>query len=247
MRDFVRQFLAAAATTLDLDGPVALIATGRKSGEAGNWMRRQFAHQLALDCRVPSAGSIDAEIDLASLPVESESLRTLLCLDLLRRFEETAELLKLSLPLLAPGGMVLVTADIGSARPQAGSSRVLTPLGLERLVADMDAAILGWQGDVDFPNSLFLVACRSPVTPRFAHRAGRFIEAFQGTQPASAGPFRWPVRLWRSLKEWRPRRVDQAATSTSFLLHLPRAADWKEALLNWPPGREVPGAGLDLC
>ncbi len=197
MRDFVRQFLTSAATTLDLGGPVALIAGERDGGEAARWMRRQFSGQMVLDCRVPGAHHADEELDLGRLPVENDSLQTLLCIDLLRRFEETAELLRLSLPLLAPGGLVLVTADIGDARPQAGLSRVLTPVGLERLVADLDAAILGWQGDPDFPSSIFLVASRGPVVPRFAHSAGRFIETFQWNQRLDASAPKWTGRFGR--------------------------------------------------
>ena len=176
---FVQQFLDAAAATLELAGPVALIADDSNSRAAGHWLRGQFAGQLVLECRVPAGRRDDDEFELGDLPVENESLRTLLCLDLLHRFEETAALLRLALPLLAPGGMALITANIGNSRPQEGLSRMLTPVGLERLVANLDAAILGWQGDPDFPDSLFLVASRSPVPPRFANAAGRFIDTFQ--------------------------------------------------------------------
>ncbi|HEY4313003.1 MAG TPA: hypothetical protein VGN12_26360 [Pirellulales bacterium] len=251
MRDFVRQFLTSASTTLELGGPVALLAGERASGEAADWLRRQFAGELVLNCQVPTLPNARRELDLGNLPVECDSLQTLLCLDLLTRFEETAELLQISLPLLAPGGMVLITADIGNERPQAGLSRVLTPVGLERLVADLDAAILGWQGDPDFPSSLFLVACRSPVAPRFAHSAGRFIEAFQWNQRLARARPPWIERILRWLQQWSAFRfaapADGAADTTSFLLHLPSAANWKDALLNWPPAKDATSQGLDLC
>jgi len=250
MREFVRQFVTAAADTLDLGGPVALLAP-EAAGEAGPWMRRQFAGHLALDCRVPTSKNELDEMALGTLPLGDESLRTLLCLDLLRRFDETADLLRMSLPLLAPGGLLLFTAHIGDARPQPGVSRVLTPLGLERLAADLDAAILGWQGDADFPDSLFLVACRSPVPAGFAQAAGRFIESFQATPQDIPAPPTWPVRLWRSVLAWRTKPTvppaENSNHATSFLLHLPSQSNWREALLNWPPAKEMPEAGLDLC
>ena len=103
MRDFVRQFLTSASTTLDLGGPVALLAGERASGEAADWLRRQFTGELVLNCQVPTLPNARRELDLGNLPVECDSLQTLLCLDLLTRFEETAELLQVSLPLLAHG------------------------------------------------------------------------------------------------------------------------------------------------
>ncbi|HVU88799.1 MAG TPA: hypothetical protein VHD36_15865 [Pirellulales bacterium] len=247
MRAFVQQLLDAARATLELAGPVALIADDSNGRDVAPWMRRHFAGQLVLDCRVPSGRRDDDELDLGDLPVENESLRTLLCLDLLHRFEETAALLRLALPLLAPGGMALVTANIGNARPREGLSRVLTPVGLEKLVAELDAAILGWQGDPDFPNSLFLVACRSPVPSRFANQAGRFIDTFQTSQRSVVIDDDWPARLRQWLRRWFSRREASAeeasAAPTSFLLHLPGATDWREALLSWPPAQDVASRG----
>jgi len=157
----------------------------------------------------------------------------------LRRFDETAEFLRCSLPLLAPGGMALVTVEIGETRPQAGLSRVLTPLGLERLIAGLEAAIVGWQGDVDFPRSLFLIFRKSPAGQHFAQAAGRFIETLHWQQTVAARKHSGPLRLWRWLRPWRARSGQPAAEhpreATSFSLHLPSAADWKEALFHQPP------------
>ncbi|MES1213788.1 MAG: hypothetical protein ABUL64_04300 [Singulisphaera sp.] len=251
MRAFVQSFLGAAAGTLELAGPVVLLASHRGGREAARWMRRQFAGQVALDCRVTTAPHGESEIDLGMLPVEHESLQSLLCLDVLRRFEETEDLLRRSLSLLAPGGMLLLTADTRGAHPQEGLSRVLTPVGLERLVAELDAAILGWQGDPDFPESLFLVACRSPVPDGFATRAGRFIEAFQASERAVPPSPSWSERFRRLLRQLRlmpsPPELAESAPPASFLLHLPRAANWKQALFGWPPVKDATARGVDLC
>ncbi len=245
MRACVRQFLNAAVEHLDLSGPAAIVAGHDVDHETTYWMRGQFAGQMALECRIPPRAAPDADIELGSLPLAPDSIRAFFCLDLVSRFEETAELLELALPLLAPGGVALVAADIGQSRPQIGMSRVLTPLGLERLVANLDAAIVGWQGDVDFPSSLFLVTCRAPVPTRFANAAGQFIEAFQRSLAPAETTIPWLVRAWQKLE----RRViarDTATTTrpseSSFSLHLPRSADWKAALLN-RPRREAAGDG----
>ena len=247
MRPSVDRFLQAAASHLDLHGPVALLRSGKRNADAADWMRRQFTGELMLDCRVANDAAPDEEIELGALPIEEESLRTLLCVDLLRRYEETAGLLAAVRPLLAPGGIAILTADVSHARPQEGLSRVLTPLGIERLVADFDAAIVGWQGDIDFPHNLFLVACEFPAPDEFAASAGRFINAYQSS--AAGGPVsRWGARLWNALRRWSGRGA--AATSSSgqpvnFLLHLPKDADWKEAIFDRAPRKRAPPSRLD--
>ena len=152
------------------------------------------------------------------------------------------------LPLLAPGGIALITADVAHARPHEGLSRVLTPLGLERLVAELDAAIVGWQGDADFPRNLFLVACRSPVSAGFAERAGRFTDEFTSAVTTAARSTAWPARFWRWLSARAGRR--HAATEHNgdppcFSLHLPAADDWREALFSCAGSRDISRAGID--
>jgi hypothetical protein len=85
MRAVIRQFLATAARTLELNGPVALIATDDTAHEAASWVRRHFAGKLALDCRVPSRRPRGAELSFHGLPIEQGSLRSLLCLDVVER------------------------------------------------------------------------------------------------------------------------------------------------------------------
>jgi hypothetical protein len=53
------------------------------------------------------------------------------------------------------------------------------------------------------------------------------------------------LRRWRIFRN-RATAATQA-DSTSFLLHLPSATNWKEALLNWPPAKDATSQGLDLC
>ena len=250
VRSFVRHFLTAAAATLDLDGPVAVIRSERCAGDASASARRQFGGKLILDCQVPARASIDSELSFAGMPIEPDSLRTMVCVDLLCRFEETAEFFRLALPWSAPGGIMLLTADVSSARPHAAVSRVLTPLGLERLVADLDGAIVGWTGDVDFPDSLLLVACRSPVHPDFAAHARSLIEAFQH-EARDAADVSWPVHLWRLLSgrgDKRSAAVEvRSPAETTFSLHVPRAANWKDALVDSSHVEKTSGSGLDMC
>jgi hypothetical protein len=235
VRPFVQYFLTAAAETLDLQGPVAVIRSERCAGDTSAWARRRFDGQFLLDCRLAARTSVNSELTFEGMPIELDSLRTLLCVDLLCRFDETAEFLRLAMPLAKPCGLVLLTADVRGTRPQMGLSRVLTPLGLERLAADLDGAIVGWTGDVDFPDSMLLVACRSPVCSDFGARARLLIETFQ-TDAQSAARVSWPALMWRLLSPWRgqPRAAAEArsAAQTNFSLRLPRAANWKEALLD---------------
>ncbi|MBI2826265.1 MAG: hypothetical protein HYX69_16410 [Planctomycetia bacterium] len=232
MRDCVGRFLAAAVQTLQLEGPTAWLTGPDADGEAALALRRLLACETLVRCQLPAAALADEEIDLPHVPLAAESFGAVICLDLVRRLDEASGVLDVALAALAPGGMALMTVDTAGARPQAGLSRVLTPLGLERLVAGLDGAVVGWQGDADFPASLYLVACRPPAPPRFADSAGRFVDAFQQRAVASS---RWRGGLYTLLLRFFRRRhaaVPSApAQATCFSFHLPRCVDWKSALL----------------
>jgi hypothetical protein len=234
MRECVRQFLNAATLGFELDGPVALITSDTTPYSVDASIAQLFEGASFTTCRVPTGQDSGEELLLPELTLAQNSLQVVICLDLVSRFDEAKDLLEQALARLAPGGLVLLTADIAQARPSVGLSRVLTPLGLERLVAQLDAAVVGWQGDVDFPKSLFLVAGPKPCDPQFAQRAGRFLEMFQASQSVTPPRKPWYERL---LSPWRGSASAAAATrdeSLSFSIHLPSAGNWKDALLEAP-------------
>jgi len=226
--------LSSAVQGFELDGPAALLTADTTSYEADATVGRMFGGTSFTSCRVPTSEDPADELLLPELPLATESLQALVCVDLVRRFDEAQDLLDQALQRLAPGGVLLLTSDIGEARPSVGLSRVLTPLGLERLVAPLDAAVVGWQGDVDFPKSLFLITGPSPCNPRFAQFAGRFLELFQTPAAPVASSQPWYARL---LSRWRsptPASPPAPVESLSFSLNLPPVSNWKEALFELP-------------
>ncbi len=236
MRECVRQFLKAAVQGFELDGPAAMVTTHATPYEVDAEVGRLFVGASFNCCRIPASDSPADELLFPELPLAPESLQAMVCLDLVRRFDEAQDLLDQALMRLAPGVLLLLTADIGEARPNVGLSRVITPLGLERLVSPLDAAVVGWQGDVDFPRSLFLIAGPSPCDPRFGQRAGKFLERFQASQsyPPARGP-----RFARLFAPWRRQAgPGTAAEELSFSMHLPPVGNWKEALLELPRSEE---------
>lgn len=234
MRKCVQQFLNAAVEGFELDGPVALITTDHSPRDVEACVGQMFAGASFTTCRVPASDDPTDELLLPELSLAPGSLQTIICLDLVRRYDEAKDLLEQSMTRLATGGVLLFSADIAEARPSVGLSRVLTPLGLERLIAQVDAAVVGWQGDVDFPKSLFLVAGSKPADPQFGQRAGKFLELFQAAQPSPQARTPWYSKL---LAPWREQEESKTPTNEellSFSLHLPRASNWKEALLELP-------------
>ncbi|HEY2837877.1 MAG TPA: hypothetical protein VGJ26_01925 [Pirellulales bacterium] len=238
MRRCVEEFLKAAVRGFELDGPAALVTADITPYGVDASVGQLFAGASFISCRVPTTDNPVDELLLPELPIAPESLQVLVCLDLVRRFDEAQDLLEQAMTRLAAGGMLLMTADIGEARPSVGLSRVLTPLGLERLVARLDAAVVGWQGDIDFPKSLFVIAGPKPCDPRFGQRAGKFLELFQASQAPQQVSAPWYARL---LTPWRRASTVVTAKngeSLSFSMHLPPAGNWKEALLELPHSAE---------
>jgi hypothetical protein len=234
MRECVKQFLNAVAIGFELDGPAALIAADTTPYTVDASIAQLFSGGSFTTCRVPTSEDPADELLLPELTLAPESLQVLICLDLVRRFDEAKDLLEQAITRLAPGGLVLLTADIAEARPAIGLSRVLTPLGLERLVAKLDAAVVGWQGDVDFPKTLFLIAGPKPSHPLFAQRAGKFLELFQTPKSAPAATKPWHSKLFSPWNKSAEAAAAPPDESLSFSIHLPSAVNWKEALLELP-------------
>ncbi len=238
MRASVMRFVAAATRSLNLEGPVAWLAGPCSAADSGQWASQLLAGKVIVRCTLPIGAS--GEFDVPVLPLAAESVGTMICLDLVQRFDETAAVLDLAHERLASGGLLILSADVTKAQPEAERSRVLTPIGLERLVAHWDAALVGWHGSGDFPQSLFLIACRAPAPIDFSAGAGELMECFQRDMPQCAERG-WLDRFIAACRHWLREDTDTdppVADSVSFALHLPRPVNWRSAMVG---RRTAPG------
>jgi SAM-dependent methyltransferase len=115
---------------------------------------------------------------------------------------------------LAPGGILLVSVPF-YFRIHAYPSDYwrITPQCLAGLLAPLDARLVGYQGSVKHPHTVFGLAAKQPLAPDFGSRKRAFVYDFQQrlTQVAqSRSPWRrWEERvrgLFVSKGERRRRR-----------------------------------------
>jgi hypothetical protein len=102
--------------------------------------------------------------------------------------------------ILSPGGTLLICVP-GAATPagrESGDWR-LTPRGLERLLAGMEARLLGWQGDESFPHTLYGIGFKPPLGNAVVPGTNRFLERFPARLDLLARRIGWRRRLKESL------------------------------------------------
>ncbi|MGE0610191.1 MAG: methyltransferase domain-containing protein, partial [Pirellulales bacterium] len=196
MRDNVRAFVEIAATAWELAGPVYEFGAYCVEGQAdiAN-LRRLFPGSLYVGCDMRPGPGVDRVEDLAQLSLPDGCARTIICVDTLEHVFEARRAVDEMIRVLAPGGTLLVAAPMNfRVHDYPSDYWRLTPSCLSRLLAPLDAAVIGWQGVESHPHTVFGAACKGPVRGGFSRGAGRFMDGFQAWLTAQRAAIRWPTR-----------------------------------------------------
>jgi SAM-dependent methyltransferase len=233
MRDNVHAFVAAAAESFRLAGPVyefgSYIVPGQ---EAIGDLRPLFPRCEYVGCDMREGPGVDRIEDLGHLTLEDESVSTIICVETLEHVFEVRRAVDEMLRVLAPGGMILISTPFNFyLHNYPGDYWRLTPSCLGRLLEPLGATVVGWQGVESFPHTVFALGCKDPVPRDFAARADRFSAAFNMwlRQAAAAEPFakklkRWTLGRLRSKGERRRERdYHRAEFITSCRADTPRS------------------------
>jgi SAM-dependent methyltransferase len=237
MRPNVRAFVELAAECFALEGPVYEFGSYLVEGQAGRGnLRRFFPGRKFIGCDMREGPGVDRVCDLACLDLPDECAQTVLCLDTLEHVFESRRAVEEMIRILAPGGMLLVSAPLDFRIHDYPSDYWrITPSCLARLLAPLDATLVGSQGVESYPHTVFGVGCKTPVPGRFARGSHRFLEAFQSWLDAENGQRTWPSKL----KQWTIGRLRSKGErrrladfhQARFALHLP-ARSWVSARAN---------------
>jgi SAM-dependent methyltransferase len=227
MHDCVRAFVAAAAETFNLPGPVfefgSYIVAGQEN--IGN-LRPLFPGRRYVGCDMRVGPGVDRVEDLAQLTLADGSAKSILCVETLEHVFDVHRAVEEMLRVLAPGGTIVITTPFNlHLHGHPDDYWRVTPSCLQRLLAPLDATIVGSQGDEKFPHTVLAVGCKAPTPTDFATRAQRLIAAFQGrlrgfeaAEPRGAKFKRRIVSLVRSKGERRrQRQYYQARFVTSYV------------------------------
>jgi SAM-dependent methyltransferase len=231
MRNNVRAFVEIAAEAFALDGPVYEFGSYLVEGQRGRGdLRAFFPGRRYIGCDMREGPGVDRVCDLACLDLPDECARTVLCLDTLEHVFEARRAVEEMIRILAPGGMLLVSAPMDFRIHDYPSDYWrLTPSCLARLLAPLDATLVGSQGIENYPHTVLGIGCKTPVSSRFARGASRFLEGFQGWLHDQASRAGWRTRL----KQWTIGRLRSKGErrrlanfhQSRFALHLP-ARSW---------------------
>lgn len=231
MRTNVRAFVQIAAESFALDGPVYEFGAYLVENQAGRGdLRKFFPGRRFVGCDMREGPGVDRVCDLACLDLPDECAQTVLCLDTLEHVFECRRAVEEMIRILAPGGMLLISAPLDFRIHDYPSDYWrLTPSCLARLLAPLDATLVGSQGVESYPHAVFGIACKTPVSSRFARGANRFFESFQNWLTEENQRRTWQTRL----KQWTIGRLRSKGErrrlmhfhQARFALHMP-ARSW---------------------
>jgi len=201
MRDNVRAFVAAAAESFSLDGPVyefgSYIVPGQET--IGD-LRELFPGLPYVGCDMREGPGVDRVEDISRLSLADESVPTIVCVETLEHVFEVRRAVDEIIRVLAPGGIVMISTPFNFyLHNYPGDYWRLTPSCLDGLLAPLGAVAVGWQGVESFPHTVYAVACKAPVPAAFAGGFGRFTASFERRLAALAAAEPWQKKLKRSV------------------------------------------------
>ncbi|HJT32184.1 MAG TPA: methyltransferase domain-containing protein [Pirellulales bacterium] len=252
MRDNVRAFVKLAAEAFELDGPVYEFGSYLVEGqEELADLRPLFPNQYYVGCDLRPGPGVDRIEDLAALSLADGVAQTIVCVETLEHVFEARRAVDEMIRVLAPGGVILIAAPLDfHIHDHPSDYWRLTPSCLTRLLAPLDAALVGWQGNERFPHTVFALGAKRPVSARFVRGANQFVAAMQQWVALAAADERWQRRLKRWAAQWLTSKSEHVRRrdyfQVQFVLDMPRGADWKHELLQGAgegSGFRVQGSG----
>src|SRR5688572_27300165 len=155
MRDNVRAFVAAAVEAFKLRGPVYEFGSYQVEGQGSLAdLRELFPGQHYVGCDMRAGPGVDRIEDLGRLTLRNECARTVICVDTLEHVFEARRGVEELIRILAPGGVILLSAPFDfRIHGYPDDYWRFTPSAIDRLLAPLEASIVGSQGVESGPHT----------------------------------------------------------------------------------------------
>lgn len=234
MRDNVRAFVRIAAESFAARGPVYEFGSFLVAGQGSRGdLRSCFAGQEFIGCDMREGPGVDRIEDLAALNLPDNTARTIICVDTLEHVFEARRAADEMIRVLAPGGLIFISAPMDFRIHDYPSDYWrLTPSCLERLLAPLDATLVGWQGVDSHPHTVFAIGAKHPLPAGFAIGAQCFMTAYQDWLREVEERISVRRQLKRKLIGWLrskgERRRESSEHHARFVLHLRVEQDHEE-------------------
>lgn len=219
------------------------------ANKAGKPIQSPSSAQNNLENTGKAYDSIDHLEDLSRLPFGDEAARSVLCIGTLEHIFEPRKAVDEMIRILAPGGLFVVgTVGGGATARQPNHCWHFTPNSMQRLLSDLEASIVGWQGPETSPHAVFGVGCKGPITPAFIRCVNPFMKSLQKRLDKQAEEAGWLRRMKRRMVDWMctpdQRRRWSEHYQARFIVHMPvNSASKQELLQSCLP--EMPGSRFD--
>jgi len=252
MHENVQAFVQSAAEAFELENPIYEFgySPDLSSAEA-DLLRECFPETGCTGGDVRQGTQIDRLEDLTRLPFPNSAARTVICIGALEHVFEPRRAMEEMIRILAPGGILLVCSPLRRQMTDLADRYWRpTPGAVQRLLGELEATLVGWQGADQFPHTVFGIGCKLPVPGRFLRGANRFLDRFQQRLRQSAERVRWWRKLVRLLsglgQTEEHRRAIRDFHKARFILHLPVDQHLKHQVMENCLPEESTGTRLDL-
>ncbi len=226
MRNHVRLFVQMAAQRLGLQGPCYEFGSYQEAASgADSDLRPLFPGQEYIGCDLRPGPGVDRLEDLTALRLPDQVARTVLCLDTLEHVWDPVRAVEQMMRVLAPGGVLLLSVPMDfpiHAFPD--DYWRMTPSCLARLLAPLDASLIGSVGWEKHPHTVLALGWKAPLPAELPEHVANLLAQYrQGLkQLASSGGRwkRWRRRLLRPLWPKDRRLREKHYWHTAFAFHL---------------------------
>jgi len=189
--------------------------------------------------------------DMSHLPYRDGCAGTVACLNILQHVTDPGAVAEEMIRLLRPGGVFLVCSC--TAGRGATNLELLwrpAPHAFQKLLAPLEATLVGWQGREGDPHSICAVGCKGPVSPEYVAGANQFLKVFRQTLAREQRAVPWLERA----REWLARLSGRATSGrarsdyyhSQFVMHAPMSGRLPHDVLATCLQMPQTGTRLDL-
>jgi SAM-dependent methyltransferase len=241
-----------AVQAFPLAGPVYEFGSYlvEEQGSLAN-LRSLFPGRQYVGCDMRHGPGVDRIEDLEQLTLPDESIQTIVCVDTLEHVFDPPRAVSEMLRVLAPGGVILISVPMDfRVHDYPSDYWRLTPSCVSRLLAPLEASIVGWQGVENYPHTVLGIGCKGPVNADFMAGINRFTDLYQAWLDRAAAAIPWQKKLKQKLVGWTrgkgERRRDREYHQARFAIQMPLAQDWKQELFSMSTSPAKTGTRIDL-
>ncbi len=189
--------------------------------------------------------------DLTRLPYADGSVPTVVCCGAMEHVFEPRRAAEEMIRILKPGGILVMAAlGCGAKNRPAGPCWHFTPNSMQRLLSDLDATLIGWQGSEMGPHTVFGIGSKGPVTGHFVSGASLFVDQFQQYLDRQKQSHGWVRQLKRRLVDWvcgaKGTTPPADFYQVRFMMHMATNLGDKQSVLKTCLPEPKTGSRLDL-